>query len=74
MGLDLLDFVTEGSDRSDFIVLGYAIRRLTDDLVPEIEKLIPDERSLLEDLDAVTDILNLYAALISERHRKNKTD
>ena len=74
MGFNLMDYVTEGSDRCDFEVIGYAVRRLTDDLIPEIIKLIPDEKSLLDDLDAVTDILNLYCALIDQRHRIQEAD
>ena len=42
MGFDLNDFVTEGSDKGDFDVIKYAIRKLTDDVSPVITQLMGD--------------------------------
>lgn len=72
MGFDLNDFVTEGSDKGDFDVIKYAIRKLTDDVSPVITQLMGDP--ILKEMDALLDIANLYCVIIEARHQKEREE
>ena len=69
MGFDLNDFVTEGSDKGDFDVIKYAIRKLTDDVSPVIKELIKGD-PILKEMDALLDIANLYCVIIEARRKQ----
>ena len=69
MGFALNDFVTEGSDKGDFDVIKYAIRKLTDDVSPVIIELIKGD-PILKEMGALLDIANLYCVIIEARHKQ----
>lgn len=69
MGFDLNDVVTEGSDKDDFEVIKYAIKKLTDDVSPVITKLIKGD-TILKEMDSLLDIANLYCVIIETRHKQ----
>lgn len=73
MGFDLNYFVSEGSDKGDFDVIKYAIRKLTDDVSPVITELIKGN-TILKEMDALLDIANLYCVIIETRHQKEEEE